>query len=119
MMVRIRNRDGQYLARDPRDWKFSADSTKALVLDYIEDQVAEQLKLIQRSCGLMLQVVPVDPREVHESCDQCGRVEAPWVVFFDGRSFLCESCRKRTSLRHGRREPGLQTVRARSSPPAA
>ena len=119
MMVRIRNRDGQYLARDPRDWKFSADSAKALVLDYSEDQVAAQLRVIQRACGLTLQVVPVDPREVHETCDQCGCVEAAWVVFFDGRSFLCESCRKRTSLRHDPRKSTLQAVRAKVRPPAS
>ncbi|HWW01748.1 MAG TPA: hypothetical protein VNZ64_18765 [Candidatus Acidoferrum sp.] len=103
MMVRIQNSDGQYLARDPKAWSFSEDYTKAMVLDFSDDQIAEQLRVIAKASGLALQAVPVDPREVHESCDRCGRVEAASEVFFDGRVFLCGRCRKRAPHRSARR----------------
>ena len=102
-MVRVRNSEGQYLARDPIEWRFSNDCAEAMVLDYSEYQVLGQLRMIGRLRGVALQFVPIDPREVHETCDRCGQVETASEIFFDGLAFLCSRCRRRTSRRSRRR----------------
>jgi hypothetical protein len=99
MMVRVRNSEGQYLARDPNQWRFSSDCAEAVVLDFSEHQVLVQLRMIGKARGEVLQFVPIDPREVHETCDRCGELESASEIFFDGLAFLCGRCRRRTSRR--------------------
>ena len=47
--------------------------------------------------GIVLEVVPVDLKEIHESCDRCGRVALSFQVFFDGKQYLCGECRSGSS----------------------
>jgi hypothetical protein len=90
--VRIRNSAGQYLVGDPISWGFSNDVSRAMVLDYQRHRVAEQLELIRRNHGVALEAVPVDPREVYETCDRCERLVTPFAAFFDGARFFCPDC---------------------------
>ena len=101
-MVRIRNSEGQYLARDVTQWRFSTNAADAVVLDYSEAELLGWLQIIASTRGLALNVVPIDPGEVHEACDCCGQLEAASDIFFDGLAFLCERCRKRSSRRSRR-----------------
>ncbi|HTL58931.1 MAG TPA: hypothetical protein VL361_24805 [Candidatus Limnocylindrales bacterium] len=101
MKVRIRNAEGKYLASDDAGWGFSEDSSKALVLDYVGHNVAQQLAIIRQSQGLSLEAVEVDPKEVLESCDVCRQMISPFNTVFDGKSFICRDCNSAKSL--GRR----------------
>jgi len=92
MKVRIRNLEGHYLAGANPDLGFSADSTKALVFDYLGHNIAEQLEIIRQTKGLTLQIEEVDPKEVLETCDACGNMFSPFGISFDGRRFLCTDC---------------------------
>ena len=92
MKVRIRNTEGKYLASGDAGWGFSNDRSKALVLDYIGHNVAEQLAIIRQSQGLSLEAVEVDPKEVLETCDICRRMLSPFNMIFDGKRFVCRDC---------------------------
>jgi len=90
--VRIRNTEGKYLSGDLSDWGFSEDPSKGIVFDYLRHQVAEQLEQIRLTRGIVLEAVPVDPKEVFETCDQCKRFATAFGTFFDGNRFLCLEC---------------------------
>jgi hypothetical protein len=93
LKVRIRNAAGQYLAGDPSNFTFSWHMSQAVVFDYHGHRVAEQLEFLRASQGLALEVVPVDPREVYETCDRCERLMTSPTAFFDGARFYCPDCR--------------------------
>jgi hypothetical protein len=95
--VRIRNAEGQYLTGNAVHYWFSADFTRALVFDYVADEVEARLALIAKTQGLALNAVPIEPKEFLEMCDQCNRMVAPAKAFFDGTVFLCGSCKRRPS----------------------
>jgi hypothetical protein len=92
MKVRIRNLEGHYLAGANPELGFSADSTKALVFDYVGHNIAEQLEIIRQTQGLTLEIEEVDPKEVLETCDTCGKMFSPFGINFDGRRFVCADC---------------------------
>jgi len=92
--VYIRAQDGAYLTGAGAEWEFTVDRRKAAVFDYVHDRIAEQLEGLRRDQGIALVVERVDPKEIHESCDQCEQLVAPAKAFFDGRKFLCGDCRE-------------------------
>ena len=91
--VLIVNDDGQYLAGTAFEWKFTDDRSQARVFDYQADRVAERIELVRKAQGKVWIAVRVDPREVYECCDRCGRRMRALRTFFDGRQFLCGDCR--------------------------
>ena len=91
--VYIRGQDGAYLTGAGTDWEFTADRRKATVFDYLHDRIAEQLAGLHRDQGIVLVVEEVDPKEIHEICDECDQLVAPAKAFFDGRKFVCGECR--------------------------
>ena len=95
--VRIRNADGRYLAGDSVQAWFSADSSKAQLFDYLADEVEARLALIARAHGPILEAVPVEPNEFLETCDQCHRMVTLPRAFFDGKAFLCRSCKRHSA----------------------
>jgi hypothetical protein len=98
LKVRIRNTDGKYLSGDLSNWGFSDDSSRALIFDYSRHQVAEQLEELRLTRGIVLEAVPVDPKEVYETCDHCRRFMTAFATFFDGQRFLCFECLAKTSV---------------------
>ena len=92
--VLIVNDDGQYLAGTATHWEFTDDRSQARVFDYLEDRVAETIELIRKAHGRVWIAVKLDPREVYEFCDRCGRRMRAFRTFFDGQQFLCEDCRR-------------------------
>jgi hypothetical protein len=92
--VFIVNDDGQYLTGTAMYWEFTEDRAKARVFDYFEDQVAERIELIRKAHGRVWIAVKLDPREVYEFCDRCGRRMRALRTFFDGQKFLCGDCRQ-------------------------
>jgi hypothetical protein len=97
--VFIQNPEGKYLAGDAESWFFSEDRTRALVLNYKGDRVAEQLEGIRRSQGITLKSVPVPLAEVYETCDRCQELFMPSMILFDGKQFVCADCRSRAARR--------------------
>jgi len=91
--VLIVNDDGQYLAGSAMHWEFTDDRSRARVFDYWEDQVAEKIELVRKAPGRVWIAVKLDPREVYEFCDRCGRRMRALRTFFDGQQFLCGDCR--------------------------
>jgi hypothetical protein len=92
--VLIVNDDGQYLAGTATHWEFTDDRHQARVFDFLEDQVGDTIDLIRRAHGRVWIAVRLDPREVLEFCDRCGRRMRAPRTFFDGQRFLCEDCRE-------------------------
>lgn len=93
LKVRLRNANGDYLAARGGQWEFDPDVRRAVVLDYLEDRVGQQLELLEKNLGLALQAVPLPPWEIYETCDRCECLLAPVETFFDGKEFLCPECR--------------------------
>ena len=91
--VFIRDCHGHYLSSSGGKWALTADRALAHVFDYHGDQVARQLEQAQRDLGVVWVAVPLDPREVSESCDPCGRKLPVRDTYFDGTRFLCPACR--------------------------
>jgi hypothetical protein len=91
--VLIVNDDGQYLSGTAFQWEFTDDRSKARVFDYEADRVAERIELVRNAQGKVWIAVRVDPREVYEYCDRCGRRTRAFRTFFDGQQFLCGDCR--------------------------
>jgi hypothetical protein len=91
--VLIVNDDGQYLAGTAIDWQFTDERSKARVFDYVADRVAERIELVRKAHGRVWIAVKLDPREVYEFCDRCGRRMRAFKAFFDGQQFLCDDCR--------------------------
>ena len=96
--VRIANPQGDYLTVQSGQWGFTQDRVRAAVFDYLEDHVAEQLEIIQKTQGLILRPVPLDPGELYETCDRCEQMVMPFLMFFDGKELLCADCRSRTGI---------------------
>ena len=90
--VLIVNDDGQYLAGTATHWEFTDDRSHARVFDYLEDRVAETIEMIRQAHGRVWIAVKLDPREVYEFCDRCGRRMRAFRTFFDGRRFLGGDC---------------------------
>jgi hypothetical protein len=91
--VLIVNDDGQFLAGTAIEWEFTYDRSRAKVFDYHQDRVAERIELVRKAEGKVWIAVKVDPREVYEFCDRCGRRLRAFRVFFDGAQFLCAECK--------------------------
>jgi hypothetical protein len=92
--VLIVNEDGQYLAGTANHWEFTEDRARARVFDYLEENVASILGLIQKCHGVVWIAVQLDPQEAYEFCDRCGARMTAFGAFFDGARFLCPACRK-------------------------
>jgi hypothetical protein len=92
--VFIVNDDGQYLTGTATEWEFTDDRSKAMVFDYLGDRVAERIELVRKVHGRVWIAVKLDPREVYEFCDRCGRRMRAFKAFFDGQQFLCADCRE-------------------------
>jgi len=90
--VLIVNDDGLYLAGTAFNWEFTDSRSKARVFDYHRDRVEERIELVRKAQGKVWVAVRVDPREVYEYCDRCGRRMRPLRTFFDGHEFLCADC---------------------------
>jgi len=100
--VFIRNSRGKYLAQDSNGLFFTEDRSAALVFNHRGDSVEEQLEVISRTYGVALAADPVPPEEIYETCDRCQDLFMPFMIFFDGKQFLCADCRRRASGRSGR-----------------
>ena len=93
LLVRIRNSEGKYVGGDAKKMDFFDDINKAIIFDFHRDHIDQQLELIRLTQGIVLKVVPLDPKEIHESCDRCGRIALSFQVFFDGKLYLCGECK--------------------------
>ena len=97
--VRIRNAEGNYLAGDSACCLFTPDCSKAILFDYLGDEIEQKLAFIARTQGLVLKAVPVEAKEFLETCDHCQRLIAPSQAFFDGVVFLCRACKRHSKQR--------------------
>jgi hypothetical protein len=93
LFVRIRNAEGKYLGGQAPSFGFFEDINQAITFDCRRDDLERRLEDLRLAYGIVLEAVPVDPKEIHESCDLCGRLLLPWRAFFDGRQYLCPACR--------------------------
>lgn len=93
--VLIVNDDGRYLTGTSTAWEFTEDRSKARVFDYVEDEVAEKIEMVRKVQGRVWIAVKLDPREIYEFCDRCGRRMLAAKAFFDGEQFLCGGCQHR------------------------
>ncbi len=93
--VLVQNRAGEFLAGGPDKWFFTRDRLHAIVFHYEADHVAEQLETLRVKYGIALEAVPVPLEEVYEACDLCRELFVPFMIFFDGKRFLCADCRAR------------------------
>jgi hypothetical protein len=100
--VFIRDAQGKYLARDSYGLFFTDDRASALVFNYRSDAVQEQIALIGETRGIALAADPVPPEEIYETCDRCHDFFMPFMIFFDGKKFLCPDCRRRPPRRPAR-----------------
>ena len=102
LFVRIRNPEGKYLGGDAKSMDFVDDIKKAIIFDCRRDHIDEQLEYIHMTQGLILEVVPVDLKEIHETCDRCGKLVFSFQAFYDGDQYLCEECRSGSLRGRGR-----------------
>ena len=93
LFVRVRNSEGKYLTEEGGQLGFCSDIKRARIFDCRRDRVEHQLAYLRLMRGLVLEVEPVDPKEIHETCDCCGRLALSFQVYFDGKRYLCEQCR--------------------------
>jgi hypothetical protein len=93
MFVRIRNPEGKYLGGEVKKMGFYDDIKRAIIFDCRRDRIEQQLEYVRLVQGIKLEVEPVDPKEIHESCDRCGRLALSFQMFFDGEQYLCRECR--------------------------
>jgi hypothetical protein len=93
LFARIRNAEGKYLCREAASMGFVEDVNRAIIFDCRRDSLEERLEYLRLTHGIALEIVPVDPKEIHETCDQCGRLVLSFQAFFDGRQYLCAACR--------------------------
>ena len=96
LFVRIRNAEGKYLTRGEGELEFCADIKKATIFDCRRDHIEQQLVYLRLTQGLVLNAEPVDPKEIHETCDRCGKLALSFQMFFDGKRYLCRSCKGST-----------------------
>jgi hypothetical protein len=97
LFVRVRNSEGKYLTEEGGHLGFCSDIQKARIFDCRRDRVEHQLAYLRLIRGLVLEVEPVDPKEIHETCDCCGRLALSFQMYFDGKRYLCEQCRNRSA----------------------
>jgi hypothetical protein len=100
--VFIRTPRGKYLAQDANGLFFTEDRSAAVVFDYRGDSVPEQLEMIGKTYGIALAAEPVPPEEIYETCDRCRDLFMPFMIFFDGKRFLCFDCRRGVKTRPAR-----------------
>ncbi len=93
LFVRVRNAEGKYLVQSGGQLEFCSDIKKARVFDCRREQVEHQLAWVRLAYGIFLEAEPVDPKEIHETCDRCGRLTLSFQMFFDGKQYLCAECR--------------------------
>ena len=93
LFVRIRNAEGKYLGGEAGGMAFHDDIRKAIIFDCRRDRIEEQLEFIRLTQGITLTAEPVDPKEIHETCDRCGKMALSFQMFFDGENYLCAECR--------------------------
>ncbi len=93
LFVRVRNPEGKYLAGAGGQVEFCSDIKHARIFDCRRDQIEHQLAFIRLTQGIRLEAEPVDPKEIHETCDRCGSLALPFHMYFDGKQFLCRDCR--------------------------
>lgn len=99
LFVRIRDPEGRYLGGEAAQMVFCEDVKRAIVFDCRRDHIDEQLEYLRLTKGLFLRAEPVDPKEIHETCDGCGRLALSFHIFFDGERYLCAECRHPDSKR--------------------
>ncbi len=102
LFVRIRNSEGKYLGGEAKKMDFFDDINKAIVFDCRRDHIEQQIEYIRITQGITLEAVPVDPKEIHETCDGCGRMAMSFQLFFDGKQYLCGECRAARTARNPR-----------------
>jgi hypothetical protein len=90
--VRVRNAQGKYLTANQRGWTFSFDLSRAMVFDYLGEEMRAQLSAIARMQDLPLELIPVEPKDFLERCDRCQQLSAPSDICFNGIHFLCRRC---------------------------
>jgi hypothetical protein len=93
--VFIRTTRGKYLAQDANGLFYTENRSAAMILNYRADRVPEQLEMIGKIHGIALAADPVPPGEIYEMCDRCNDLFMPFMIFFDGKQFLCADCRRR------------------------
>jgi hypothetical protein len=93
--VFIRNARGKYLAQDANGLFLTEDRSAAMVFNYRSDRIPEQLQIIQKTRGIALAADPVPLEEIYETCDRCKELFIPFMLYFDGKQFLCADCRRR------------------------
>jgi hypothetical protein len=96
LFVRVRNPEGRYLGGEPGKLEFYDDINRATIFDFRRDRIEQQLEYIRLVQGMELKAEPVDAKEIHESCDQCGNLALAFRMFFDGERYVCEECRDTT-----------------------
>ncbi len=97
LFVRIRDAEGRYVGTTEKGLAFTDDVNRAIVFDSRRDRVQDHLARIQQKLGIALELETVDPREIHETCDRCGRLALSFQMFYDGERYLCQDCRKRAA----------------------
>ena len=93
LFVRLRNSEGKYLGRRATSMAFFDDVNQAAIFDSHRDHIDEQIEQVRHTHGIKLEAVPVDPEEIDETCDRCGRSAYSFQMFFDGKQILCADCR--------------------------
>ncbi len=97
LFVRIRNTEGKYLGGEANHLAFYDDIKRAVIFDCRRTCVEQQLEYLRLTQGMILESEPVDPKEIYETCDRCGRLAFSFQMFFDGERYLCGECRGRPS----------------------
>ena len=93
LFVRLRNPEGKYLSGGAASGMFCDDIKRAIVFDCRRDHIEERLAFLRWAKGIVLETEPVDPKEIHETCDGCGRLALSFQMYFDGARYLCAECR--------------------------
>jgi hypothetical protein len=91
--VVIRTPEGLFLRIGEKDWELTPFRARATVLDYLSEEVEQQLALIRKIYGTDLEAVPIPEQEVQETCDSCQQTIESVAAYFNGSQFLCGSCR--------------------------
>jgi len=114
MRVLIETLDGRYLAGDQGGWWFTEERSKARVFDFLTSSTAREWDALQKGQGIVLLALPVERREIYETCNRCGRMVKSLRALFDGKQFLCPECRSNLSSAHSRSEVGGATNGSRN-----
>ena len=91
--VGMRAAEGDYLTGVPPDWETNQNYLSAPASDYNRDRVAEQLELVRKVHGIVMEAAPLDSKRFFEVCDGCDQLVGPLMLFFDGERFLSPGCR--------------------------